>query len=46
MGAIRKDTLVIEANPEPCILAGHVKHLLGKSEETLPELASAFITAN
>lgn len=38
---LAKEAPVLEMNMEPCIEVGHVYHVIGKSEETLPKLFGA-----
>ncbi len=45
VNALWKDILTLEFNMETCMFGGHVKQVIGKSEETLPEFLSAFQSA-
>ena len=42
---LRKEKLLIEVNPDPCINVGNTYTLIGYSEDALPRLFNAFYKA-
>ena len=39
---LNREAPVIEVNMEPCVKVGHTYHVVGKSEEVLPQIFDTF----